>query len=290
MNPALAQHIEESTEARLEHVRRSLHSTSYMLARAADTLLDSMMQGQRVALCARHETLFLAQVASGLLQRGMVQPRPSLPAMLLSPLPDVRSEQGAAADAGDDSLFHYPHVWLGALAIFVYVGVEVMAGDAIGTYGHSFGLPLDQTRFFTSLTLGAMLVGYVLGFVLIPRIVSQQRYLAWSAVLGMVLTVGAFLTQGYVSVGFVAALGFANAMMWPAIFPLGIHGLGRLIERGSALLIMGISGGAIIPQLFAWLKQSYDFQWVFLLLMLPCYLYILYFGLHGHALRPRKRR
>ena len=210
--------------------------------------------------------------------------------ILLSPLPDVRSEQGAAADAGDDSLFHYPHVWLGALAIFVYVGVEVMAGDAIGTYGHSFGLPLDQTRFFTSLTLGAMLVGYVLGFVLIPRIVSQQRYLAWSAVLGMVLTVGAFLTQGYVSVGFVAALGFANAMMWPAIFPLGIHGLGRLIERGSALLIMGISGGAIIPQLFAWLKQSYDFQWVFLLLMLPCYLYILYFGLRGHAVLPRARR
>ncbi len=77
--------------------------------------------------------------------------------ILLSPLPDVRSEQGAAADAGDDSLFHYPHVWMGALAIFVYVGVEVMAGDAIGTYGHSFGLPLDQTRFFTSLTLGAML-------------------------------------------------------------------------------------------------------------------------------------
>ena len=210
--------------------------------------------------------------------------------ILLSPLPDVRSEQGAQADASDDSLFHYPHVWLGALAIFACVGVEVMAGDAIGTYGHSFGLPLDQTRFFTSLTLGAMLLGYVLGFALIPRIVSQQRYLAWSAVLGMVLTVGAFLTRGYVSVGFVAALGFANAMMWPAIFPLGIHGLGRLIERGSALLVMGIAGGAIIPQLFAWLKQSHDFQWVFLLLMLPCYLYILYFGLHGHALPPRKRR
>ena len=90
--------------------------------------------------------------------------------------------------------------------------------------------------------------------------------------------------------GFVAALGFANAMMWPAIFPLGIHGLGRLIERGSALLIMGISGGAIIPQLFAWLKQSHDFQLVFLLLMLPCYLYILYFGLRGHAVAPRARR
>ena len=105
MNPALAQHIEESTEARLEHIRRSLHSTSYMLARAADTLLDSMMQGQRVALCARHETLFLAQVASGLLQRGMVQARPSLPAMLLAPLPDERTHYpqhfGSLVSPGD---------------------------------------------------------------------------------------------------------------------------------------------------------------------------------------------
>lgn len=208
--------------------------------------------------------------------------------IVLSPLPDVRTERDQTAASGD-SLFRYPHVWLGALAIFVYVGVEVMAGDAIGTYGHSFGLPLDQTRFFTSFTLGAMLVGYLVGFVAIPRFVSQQRYLAGSAVLGMLLTLGAFLTRGYVSVGFVAALGFANAMMWPAIFPLGIHGLGRLIERGSALLIMGIAGGAIIPQLFAWLKQSYDFQLVFLLLMLPCYLYILYFGVRGHRVAPRSR-
>jgi FHS family L-fucose permease-like MFS transporter len=98
----------------------------------------------------------------------------------------------------------------------------------------------------------------------------------------VLLTFGAFMTSGYVSVGFVAALGFANAMMWPAIFPLAIEGLGRLTERGSALLIMGIAGGAIIPQLFALLKQHIDFQLVFLLLMVPCYLYILYYGMRGH--------
>ena len=91
MNQALAQHIEESTEARLEHIRRSLHSTSYMLARAADTLLDSIMQGQRVLLCARRETLFSAQTACALLQRGMVQPRPALPVVLLAPLPDEQT-------------------------------------------------------------------------------------------------------------------------------------------------------------------------------------------------------
>jgi fucose permease len=97
-----------------------------------------------------------------------------------------------------------------------------------------------------------------------------------------VFCIGAFATSGYVSVGFVAALGFANAMMWPAIFPLAINGLGRHTEAGSALLIMGVAGGAVVPQLFAHLKEHIDFQLAFLVLMVPCYLYILYYGLAGH--------
>ncbi len=95
-----------------------------------------------------------------------------------------------------------------------------------------------------------MLLGYVIGLITIPRFISQERYLAYSAVLGVLLAVGAFFTHGFASVVFVAALGFANAMMWPAIFPLAIQGLGRFTEYGSALLIMGIAGGAVIPQLF----------------------------------------
>lgn len=208
--------------------------------------------------------------------------------IVFSPLPEIRPEEvNADADAGKGgtrrtSLFQFPHVWLGALCIFVYVGVEVMAGDAIGTYGQGFGLPLDSTKFFTSFTLAGMLAGYVAGLIAIPRFISQERYLTFSAVLGVLFTLGAFLTKGYVSVGFVAALGFAHAMMWPAIFPLAIQGLGRFTEYGSALLVMGIAGGAVIPQLFVHLKQHYDFQLVFLVLMVPCYLYILYFALRGH--------
>ncbi|KQZ59232.1 MULTISPECIES: sugar MFS transporter [unclassified Lysobacter] len=208
--------------------------------------------------------------------------------ILFSPLPEIQAEEvnaeGSEAMSGAKpiGLLQFPHVWLGALCIFVYVGAEVMAGDAIGTYGRAFGLPLDETKLFTGYTLGAMLAGYIVGLILIPRFVSQERYLGLSAILGVALTIGAYLTQGIVSVGFVAALGFANAMMWPAIFPLAIQGLGRLTEKGSALLIMGIAGGAVIPQLFVHLKQHYDFQAVFALLMIPCYLYILYFALRGH--------
>jgi len=166
--------------------------------------------------------------------------------------------------------------------------VEVMAGDAIGTYGAGFHLPLDRTKIFTAFTLSGMLAGYLVGLVLIPRYISQQRYLAVSAVLGVLFSIGAYLTNGYVSVGFVAALGFANAMMWPAIFPLAIKGLGDLTERGSALLIMAIAGGAVVPQLFVHLKQHIDFQLAFTVLMVPCYLYILYFGLAGHRVGQRR--
>ncbi|HJT97849.1 MAG TPA: sugar MFS transporter [Rhodanobacteraceae bacterium] len=208
-----------------------------------------------------------------------------------SPLPEIRAEdvnRSADRSAGARTIFSYPHLWLGVLCLFVYVGVEVMAGDAIGTYGRGFGLPPDQTKFFTSFTLAAMLVGYVVGLATIPRFVSQERYLLLSAALGIVLSLGAYATTGYASVAFVAALGFANAMMWPAIFPLAIAGLGRLTETGSALLIMGIAGGAIIPQTFAILREHHDFQLVFAALMVPCYAYILYYGWRGHCVGMRR--
>ncbi|MEW5836536.1 MAG: sugar MFS transporter [Pseudomonadota bacterium] len=207
-----------------------------------------------------------------------------------SSLPEIKPS-GANAESAighrDGSLFSFPHLWLGVLCLFLYVGVEVMAGDAIGTYGASFHLPLDQTKFFTAFTLGAMLVGYLAGLVLIPRFISQQRYLAVSAVLGVLFCLGAYATSGYLSVGFVAALGFANAMMWPAIFPLAINGLGRHTEAGSAWMIMGIAGGAILPQAFAHLKAHIDFQLAFVLLMVPSYLYILFYGLRGHRASQR---
>lgn len=205
-----------------------------------------------------------------------------------SPLPDLSPERANPAADGSDrtrTIASYPHLWLGVVCLFLYVGVEVLAGDAIGIYGDSFGLPLSDTRLFTSYTLFAMLVGYVTGLMIIPKFVSQERYLAISAGLGVALTIGAIATSGYTSVAFIAALGFANAMMWPAIFPLAIRGLGRHTETGSALLIMAIAGGALLPYAFAHLKQVIDFQLAYAAIAIPSYAYIAYYGLTGHRVR-----
>jgi glucose/galactose transporter len=210
-----------------------------------------------------------------------------------SSLPDLQPETANDEHAighQEGSIFSFPHLWLGVVCLFLYVGVEVLAGDAIGAYGAGFNMPFDETRLFTSYTLFAMLVGYVSGLILIPNIVSQQTYLAISAVVAMLFSAAAYLTSDHTSIGFIAALGFANAMMWPAIFPLAIKGLGRHTEAGSALLIMAIAGGALLPYGFAHLKQVVNFQLAYLLIAVPSYLYILYYGLAGYRAGQRNTK
>lgn len=189
------------------------------------------------------------------------------------------------------SVFAYPHLVLGVICMFVYIGVEVMAGDAIGAYGRELGMPLDQTKYFTTFTLLAMLAGYVIGIFTIPKYISQQKALAISACLGILFSVCVFLTHGYVAITFIALLGLANALMWPAIFPLAIDGLGRFTKTGAALLIMGIAGGAILPLIYTTLKDKgiVSNPVSFFICTLPSYLYILYYAVDGYAAGKAKK-
>jgi FHS family L-fucose permease-like MFS transporter len=209
-------------------------------------------------------------------------------------LPEVNADDDEDFDenvvsgkvAHKTSIFQYPHLFLGALAIFFCVAVEVMAGDIIGTYGRELNIDPDVLRFSTTFTLGCMLVGYIFGVVAIPRVISQQMALRICAVSGVLLTIISVFTSGYVSFYSVALLGLANSLMWPAIFPLGINGLGKFTKTGSAIMIMGIAGGAIWPLVYGYLKDHLhvDFQHAFLIAMVPAYLYIIYFAVKGHKL------
>ncbi|MEO5995598.1 MAG: sugar MFS transporter [Chitinophagaceae bacterium] len=204
-----------------------------------------------------------------------------------STLPEIDTDnESVEASIGKTktSIFQFPHLLLGVLCIFVYVGAEVMAGDAIGTYGKAMGMTLDKTKYFTTFTLTAMLVGYLIGIVTMPKYISQQKALLISALLGIVFTICVFVTTGYVAITFIALLGLANALMWPSIFPLAIDGLGKFIKIGAALLVMGIVGGALIPLLYASLKDKMHLSnhLSFLICMLPCYVYILYYAAAGY--------
>ncbi len=167
-----------------------------------------------------------------------------------SSLPEIETEKEEIIELNTikkTNVFQFPHLLLGVLCMFLYVGVEVMAGDAIGTYGRELGMPLDQTKYFTTFTLFSMLAGYVIGIFTIPKYISQQKALSVSAILGILFSITVFVTNGYTAICFIALLGLANALMWPVIFPLAIDGLGRFTKIGAALLIMGIAGGAFTP-------------------------------------------
>ncbi len=207
-------------------------------------------------------------------------------AILFSGLPDIKDEGEDESDkpatgSAKTSVFQFPHLWQGILAIFLYVGVEVMAGDTIISYGKSLGIELSEARYFTQWTLAGMLVGYIIGIITIPKYVSQAFALRICAIIGVVFTILAVLTSGKTSVLFIALLGLANSLMWPAIFPLGIDGLGKFTKIGSALLIMAIVGGAILPLLYGKLLQVWNPKDAYLI-MVPCYLYILYFATKGY--------
>ncbi len=206
-----------------------------------------------------------------------------------SSLPEINIDKEEAQTANTviakTSVFQFPHLLLGVLCLFLYVGVEVLAGDAIGAYGRELGMPLDETKYFTTFTLVSMLVGYVIGIFTIPKFISQQKALAISAILGITFSLGVFVSSGYTAITCIALLGLSNALMWPAIFPLAINGLGKFTKIGSALLIMGISGGALLPLLYSVLKTSgiVSNHGSFLLCTLPSYAYILFYAVKGYA-------
>lgn len=202
-----------------------------------------------------------------------------------SSLPEINTEHEdetvAAANTDKTSITQFPHLILGVVTLFVYVGAEVIAGDTISLYGTSQHIALSTAKFFTSCTLVSMIVGYLIGIFCIPRFITQQKALVASAILGAVLTVCALLTHGYASVFCIALLGLANSLMWPAIWPLALAGLGRFTKIASSLLVMGIAGGALLPLLYGYFSGKYSAQSAYIMLI-PIYLFILYYSTIGH--------
>ncbi|WP_153800933.1 sugar MFS transporter [Foetidibacter luteolus] len=214
-------------------------------------------------------------------------------AVLKSGLPDIddgkEDENAESALPQKTNVLQFPHLVLGVLALFFYVGVEVMAGDTIISYGKSLGIPLSTARYFTQGTLACMLIGYIAGIATIPKYISQEAALKFCAISGVIFTILAVVTTGYASVVFIALLGLSNSLMWPAIFPLAINGLGKFTKTGSALLIMAICGGALLPLAYAKLSEVWNTQQAYLL-MVPCYLFILYFAISGHKAGLRQQQ
>src|SRR5690606_13237967 len=176
-----------------------------------------------------------------------------------SPLPEIdtehETEDVAAANSTKTSIFQFPHLILGAFAWFLHVGTQVVSIDTIIGYAESMGISLLAAKAFPSYVLTASIIGYFIGVISIPKYISQRNALIICAVLGAIFTLLIIYSRGDVTIGgyqadvsiwFVVLLGLANSLVGPAIWPLAIDGLGRFTKVGSSIIVMGLSGNAVL--------------------------------------------
>ncbi len=206
---------------------------------------------------------------------------------------NVSGEQQDNKHSGKKSIFDFPYLVLGALAIFFHVGTQVIAIDTIINYADSMGMDLLEAKAFPSYTLGCTMIGYILGIILIPKYISQKKALIMCTLLGLVLSLGVvfadfdmtlFGHRANASIFFLNALGFPNALIYAGIWPLSIHGLGKFTQTGSSLLIMGLCGNAILPLIYGYFADSYSLRTAYWVLI-PCFLYLLFFAVKGHKIK-----
>lgn len=202
------------------------------------------------------------------------------------PEPNIENESKESDSSTPQNIFSFTYLWIGVIALFLYVGAEVIAGDTIINYGLNFWkINIEYSKYFTACTLLFMIIGYMLGVYLIPKYISQQKMLSICAISGVAFTIGILITPSYYSVACVALLGLSNSLVWPAIWPLALDKLGKHTKTGSALLIMAIAGGALLPLVYGSLIQNniLNAQYAYLMLI-PCYLFILFFSTIGYKI------
>jgi len=208
-----------------------------------------------------------------------------------APLPEVKAtgeDEDNTETISDDansktSILQFPHLLLGALAIFFYVGVENIALVSINDYAIELGLPSPEK--FAVYTSVGYILGYFLGIVLIPKIVSQTNAMKINAVLGILSSLCIVLLHGGISIYFVALLGLANSLLWPAIWPLALADLGKFTKSGSSLMVMGIAGGGLLPPVLGLLKDHFSSYQQAYWMFLPIYAFFLFYALKGHKIR-----
>ena len=210
---------------------------------------------------------------------------------LLAPLPDVKAAGEDESDTttssnsyadGKTSILQFPHLLLGCLALFFYVGVETISLATATGYAQSLGLEGDNYGFIPSV---GMIVGYVCGVIFIPRYLSQAAAMRICAIIALVGSIAVAVVPNPVfSVCCIFLMALGCSLMWPALWPLAMADLGKFTKAGSSLLTMAIAGGAVMPWVQGLVQDAFSYQtsyWV----SVPCFLFILYYGLAGYKVR-----
>ena len=208
---------------------------------------------------------------------------------LLSPLPEVKAvgeDEDSAEDcpyaANKTSIWQFPHLILGMITLFIYVGVETISLGTLVDYANSLELP--NPDLYAWIAPVGMVIGYLFGAIFIPKYISQAKALLVFSLIAIVGSLMVVLVPPAMSIYFISFMALGCSLMWPAIWPLAMADLGKFTKAGSSLLVVAIVGGALIPTIYGFLKDAVgaqDAYWI----TVPGFLFILYYALLGHKIR-----
>ena len=211
--------------------------------------------------------------------------------------PEEQNKEVETDSTPKTSVFQFPYLVLGVIALFMHVGTQVLTIDTIIGYTESMGMDLLEAKMFPSYVLTATITGYILGIFLIFRHVSQTNVLRFCTTLGLIFSLCIVLVNkdvnilghnGDLSIWFLCALGFPNSLIFTCIWPLSIRELGRFTKIGSSLLVMGLCGNAIMPILYGYIADKWTLQGAYWI-MIPCYIYLVFFAVRGHKIESWKK-
>jgi FHS family L-fucose permease-like MFS transporter len=194
----------------------------------------------------------------------------------------VHADDDAPAQeaAAKRSALAHPHLLMGAIGIFLYVGGEVSIGSFLINFLGEPGiaaLPPAAAAHYVSFYWGGAMVGRFIGFA-VMRFVSPGRALAFNAASSIALILVAIFGHGQLAMWAILAVGLCNSIMFPTIFSMALYRLGKFTGQASGILCMAIVGGALVPFAQGMLADSVGLQWSFLV-PAGCYTFILYFGM-----------
>ena len=195
---------------------------------------------------------------------------------------DAESQKVSAYANSKHSIFQFPHLVLGSLAIFFYVGAETIVLGTLIDYANELGLSHPEN--YSWIGPISISVGYISGIILIPKYLSQTRALQICSLIALAGTALVVFLPGTLSIYCVGIMALGCSLMWPAFWPLALMDLGKFTKEGSSLLTMGLIGGAVITVLFGLLKDISDIQSAYSICLVS-FTYIMFYAFKGYKLR-----
>lgn len=210
--------------------------------------------------------------------------------MFFLKLPEIKDGDSNEAKKGEvkkykSSAFKYPHVWLGSLAIFFYMGIEIGIPSFFADFAQRAGAEITtSTTEMLKFYWGGLMVGRIIG-IFVLRKFKPALILTLCSVGGAVLLGLSFLLSGNIAMWLFLSTGLFHSIMWPVIYNLALEDLGPHAKVASGIIATSVIGAAILMPIMGAVQTITGSVIAAVSMLFVYYLYLVFFATKGSKIR-----